>query len=132
MQEISQESCPQGVDRRTVRHMAVTDAAPALDHRVVLRNTIRSLMGLTRTTQTALANLLGFGQSQLSKRLKRDGVPFSEDELETIAAYFRLDSPADLYNTERAVSLCSERFPMSRCFAVSPGQGTFWPSLVAA
>ncbi len=114
--------------------MAVTDAPERPGYGQVLRDTIFTLMGRTRTTQSKLASELGLhAQSGLSKRLRsRDPVPFTELHLEALAAFFRLDSPADLYDPERALSLCRERFPMSRCFTVPAGQGTLFAMPVAA
>jgi hypothetical protein len=113
--------------------MALTDAPARRSggHGAELRDTIRGLMGMTKTNQTVLARAVGISQPNLSKRL--DGaVPFREDDLETIADYFRLDGPGDLYDPERAWRLCRERFSRLRCITGFPGQGILFPDLIAA
>ena len=113
--------------------MAVTEASLTRSggHGRELRDTIRALMGITKTNQTLLARQLGLSQPNLSKRLSGE-VSFSEDDLDRIAGYFHLDGPADLYDTQRAVSLCVERFPRLRWIAGTAGQGTLFDLLVAA
>jgi len=62
--------------------------------RLAAAEEVRALMGRRRMSQTALADVLGVTQTQVSKRL-RGVIPFDIDEIERLAEYFGVD-PADL------------------------------------
>ncbi len=84
------------------------------ESRAALRRCITAAMGATGTTQTALGKAIGMDQPQLSKRLRPDGMPFTEDHLARIADYFGVQV-FELYQPDRV--LVSLR---SRCFSLVP------------
>ena len=67
--------------------MSVDVAVPSLDGRLRFAGEVKALMGRHDVTQLRLAEYLGIGQPELSKRLK-GRTPFKIDEILAIADGF--------------------------------------------
>lgn len=80
-----------GVDKYTARvtvHQAALEAMhEAQAHLPVV---VRAAMRVTGTSQQALADALGFTQTQISRRINVPGA-LSADELAAVAAFFQVD-----------------------------------------